>query len=57
MDPDTDLDPDAALFVIDLQDANKNYGNFLKMFFCLLLFDGTFTSFFNYKKSKKITKQ
>jgi hypothetical protein len=28
------MDPDPAIFVIDLQDANKN---------CLLLFDGTFT--------------
>ncbi len=26
-------------------------------FFCLLLFEGTFTSFFKDKKSKKVTKQ
>jgi hypothetical protein len=36
--------PDPALFVSDLQDANKK-------FFCLLLFEGTFTSFFKDKKS------
>jgi hypothetical protein len=32
-----DPDPDPALSVCDLQDANKN------IFFCLLLFEGTFT--------------
>jgi hypothetical protein len=37
MDPD--LDP-AAIFVIDLQEANKKI--FFKLF-CLLLFEGTFT--------------
>jgi hypothetical protein len=43
MDPDSD--PDPAIFVIDLQDANKK--QILKnKFFCLLLFEGTFTSFF-----------
>jgi hypothetical protein len=36
-------DPDPAIFVIDLQIANKNY----------LLFEGTFTSFFKDKKVKK----
>jgi hypothetical protein len=43
------MDPDPAIFVIDLQDANK------KLFFCLLLFDGIFTvfSFFQAKKSKR----
>ncbi len=41
MDPDSD--PDPAIFVIDLQDANKK--QFKKMFFCLLLFEGTLTSF------------
>jgi hypothetical protein len=46
MDPD--LDPDPAIFVIDLQDANKKT-NFMK-FFCLLLFEATFTSFFKDKK-------
>jgi hypothetical protein len=44
-------DPDPAIFVIDLQDANKSL--FFKKFFCLLLFEGTFTSFFKDKKSKR----
>jgi hypothetical protein len=49
-----DPDPDPAIFVIDLQDANKSY----KKFFCLLLFEGTFTSFFKDQKStKEVTKQ
>jgi hypothetical protein len=51
-----DLDPDPATFVIDLQDADKN--NFLKKFFCLLLFEVIFTSFFKKIKSpKEFTKQ
>jgi hypothetical protein len=41
MDPDAD--PDPAIFVSDLQDVKKK--------FCLLLFEGTFTSFFKDKKS------
>jgi hypothetical protein len=56
MDPVPDLgsDWDPAIFVIDLQDANKKliYKNF-----CLLLFEGTFTSFFTDKKSKRCQKQ
>jgi hypothetical protein len=48
---DPDSDPDPAFFVIDLKDAKKQ-------FFCLLLFEGTFTSFFKDKKSQKeVTKQ
>ena len=39
MDPDSD--PDLAIFVIDLQDANKKL-IFLQKFSCLLLFEGTF---------------
>jgi hypothetical protein len=54
MDPDAD--PDPAIFVIDLQDANKKL-NFLKKSFCLLLFEDTFTSFFKDKKSKRSSKQ
>jgi hypothetical protein len=50
MDPDPDSDPDPAIFVIDCQDANKKMK---KKFFCLLLFEGTFTSFFKDKKSKR----
>jgi hypothetical protein len=40
-------------FVIDLQDANKK---FKKRFFSLLLLEGTFTSFFKDKKSKRSRK-
>jgi hypothetical protein len=49
------VDPDPAIFVIDLQDASKKL-IFLTQFFCLLLFEGTFTSFFKDKKSKKSQK-
>jgi hypothetical protein len=38
------MDPDPAIFASDLQDVNK-------IFFCFLLFEGTFTSFFKDKKS------
>ncbi len=46
MDPDSDpdADPDPAIFVSYLQDAIKKY-------FCLLLLEGAFTSFFKDKKS------
>jgi hypothetical protein len=40
---DQDPDPDPAIFVSDLQNVNK------KLFFCLLIFEGTFTSFFKDK--------
>jgi hypothetical protein len=40
MDPDSD--PDPAIFVIELQEA-----------FCLVFFDGTFTSFLKIKSKKK----
>jgi hypothetical protein len=43
MEPEAD--PEPAIFVSDLQDVSK------KIFFCLLLFEGTFTSFFKDKKS------
>ncbi len=45
-----DSDPDPAIFVSDLQDVFSTY-------FCLLLFEATYTSFFKDKKSLKITKQ
>jgi hypothetical protein len=48
MDPDAD--PDPSIFVIDLQDAHKKNE---KKFSCILLFEGTFTSFFKEKKSKR----
>jgi hypothetical protein len=49
-----DLDPDLAIFVIVLQDANKKL--FLKNF-CLLLFEGIVTVFFKDKKSKRSHKK
>jgi hypothetical protein len=53
MDPDSDPDADSdpAIFIIDLQDANKKL--ILNKFFCILLFEGTFMSFFKDKKSKR----
>jgi hypothetical protein len=58
-DPDSELDsgsdPDLAIFVIDLQDANKKT-HFFKKFSCLLLYEGIFTSFFKDKKSKRSPK-
>jgi hypothetical protein len=47
MDPDPDSDPDPAIFVIDLQDANKKL--IITKFFCLLLIQGT--------SPKELTKQ
>jgi hypothetical protein len=46
------MDPDPAIFVIDLLDANKKL-IFFTNFFCLLLFEGRFTSFFKDKKIQK----
>jgi hypothetical protein len=48
MDPD--LDP--AIVVVDLQDGNKKLTE-TKKFFCVLLFEHTFTSFCLDKKSKR----
>jgi hypothetical protein len=49
------MDPDPALFVSELQDANKKY---FSSFFGLLLFEGTlFTPFFRIKSHKEVTKQ
>jgi hypothetical protein len=50
MDLDPDPDPAVAIFVSGLQDLNE-------IFFCLLLFEGTFTSFLKDKSHKEITKQ
>jgi hypothetical protein len=47
MDPAPE--PDPAIFIIDLQDANKKY--FIKKFFCFL------HHFSRIKKSQKATKQ
>jgi hypothetical protein len=52
MDPDPDSDPDPAIFVIDLQDANKKL-IFCKTFFCILLFECKFTSFFRDKSQEE----
>jgi hypothetical protein len=52
MDPNAD--PDPAIFVGDLQGGNKK---FFSQFFCLLLFEGTITSFFKDKSHKEVTKQ
>ena len=53
MDPDQDSDP--AIFEINLQDANKQL-IFLEVF-CLLLFEGTFTSFLKINSQKEVTKK
>jgi hypothetical protein len=45
-------DPDRAMFVIDLQDANKKL-IFSPKFFRLFLFEDTFASFFKDEKSKR----
>jgi hypothetical protein len=50
-----DADPDPVIFVTGLQDANKKI--FFLQFFCLLLFEGTFTSFFKEKNQTEVTKQ
>ncbi len=48
-DPDADLDP--AIFIIDPQDANITL--IQKKVFCIFFLEGTFTSFFKDKKSKR----
>jgi hypothetical protein len=50
-DPDQDADPDPSIFITDHQDANK------KQIFCILLVEGTFTSFLKVKFQKEVTKQ
>jgi hypothetical protein len=54
MDPDADPDPAIFVIVIDFQDANKKL--IKQKSFCLLPFEGTFTSFFYYEKSKRSQK-
>jgi hypothetical protein len=53
------MDPDPAIFVIDLKDTNKKLPVFFYFLFifCLLLFEGTFTSFLKIKSQKEVTKQ
>jgi hypothetical protein len=47
-----DPDPEPSIFIIDLQDAMQQK-LILKKFSFILLFEGTFTSFFKNKKSKR----
>jgi hypothetical protein len=62
LDPDLDPwihfsecpDQDPAIFVIELQDANKKL-IFVRKF--LLLFEGTCTAFSKIKSQKEVTKQ
>jgi hypothetical protein len=49
-----DPDPDPAIFVIDLQDANKK--QIFEKVFLLIFFEGTFT-FFKDKKSQNSRNQ
>ncbi len=54
--PDADMDPDPSILIINLQDAN-NKNCFLTSFSAYyILLEGTFTSFFKDKKSKRIHK-
>ncbi len=46
-----DLDPDPAIFVSDLQDVQKLFFSNFFAFWLIVLFEGTFTSFFKDKKS------
>jgi hypothetical protein len=55
--PAPKLAPGPAIFVTDLQDANKKLPVFFSKFFYLLIYEGTFTSFFKTKSHKEITKQ
>jgi hypothetical protein len=48
------MDPDPPIFVNELQEASKKL--IFKKMICLLLFEGTFTSFFKDKKSKRSKK-
>jgi hypothetical protein len=50
------MDPDPAIFVIGLQDAHIKLICF-KKFICLVLFEGTFSSFFKEKRQKEVRKQ
>jgi hypothetical protein len=55
MDLDPDSDPDPAIFVIDLQEANKKL--FFMNFFFSILFESTLTSFFKEKSPKGVPRQ
>jgi hypothetical protein len=47
------MDPDPAIFVIELQDASNKL--IFNTIFLLITFEGTFTSFVKDKKSKRFT--
>jgi hypothetical protein len=47
----SESDPDHAIFVIDHKTPTKLI--FLQGFFCLLIFKGTFKSYFKDKKAKR----
>ncbi len=55
-DSDPDPDPDPAIFVIDLPKMQAK-NSFFKKVFCLLLFEGSCTSFSKIKSQKEVTKQ
>jgi hypothetical protein len=46
------MEPDPAVFIINLQKANKK-----TIFSCLLLFAGTITSFFKKTSQKEVAEQ
>jgi hypothetical protein len=48
--------PAPDIFVSDFQDGNRKLFFYLK-FFCLLLYETTFASFFKDKSHKEVTKQ
>jgi hypothetical protein len=53
---DQDADPDPAIFVKDLPKMPTKKQIFKKVF-CLLLFEGTCSSFSKIKSHKEVTKQ
>ena len=58
LDPDPDADPDPAIFVVELQEANKKQ-ICKKLIFCLLFFEGKFTVHHvsKIKSQKEVTQQ
>jgi hypothetical protein len=51
------MDPDPAIFFIDLQDAHKTILTKKSFSAYYLLFEGTFTSLLKDKRQKEVTKQ
>ncbi len=47
------MDPNPAIFISDLQDVNQK---FVLKFFCFLLIEVIFTSFFKDESHKEVTK-